>query len=205
MNGEQQKDIAEFIINYYNENHKELHITSRIKEQLLPMIEKNAENESEIIELLSSEKVMEFIKSRQPYYDSISYGTVNDIMEYFRKDQSLSKYSVECICRRSNYPDDAYLYSVVARKDDNSYTCWSCWNDKTKSLNHGHYGLKSKEEGIEILKDNFYDITDEPDEYGIDLTIVNIENESIVNERDAADIEVAVSRKRQTKNTNSWT
>lgn len=197
MSEEQQKAIMEFVVDYYNENYEKLYVTARIKEQLLPMIEKNAKNREEMVALLSSEKVLDFIKSRQPYYDSISYTTVNNVMEYFRTEQALSKYSVECICRHSNYPDDAYLYSIIALKDDNTYTCWSCWNDKIKSLNHGHYGLKTKEEAIDILKDNFYDVTDEPEKYGMELTMVNVENEALQHDLNETMISGTVNRKRR--------
>lgn len=54
---------------------------------------------------------------------------------------------------------DGYLYLVLA-KDKKSrsykgdtYSCWTCWNDKTESLNYGHYDL-SKEKAMYILMEH---------------------------------------------------
>lgn len=54
---------------------------------------------------------------------------------------------------------DGHLYLVLAkdkpskyRKED-TYSCWTCWNDKTESLNFGHYDL-SKEDAMYILMEH---------------------------------------------------
>ena len=44
------------------------------------------------------------------------------------------------VLRASEWPDDHYLYMVIA-KTKTSYSCWTAWNEFTKSLNYGHYGL----------------------------------------------------------------
>lgn len=84
------------------------------------------------------------------------YGLV-EVMEnvkaYFK--EHLPKYDVLRVRRKSYHPDDSYLYMVSAKKDDGTYAVWTCWNESTKSLNHGHYNLTS-EEDCKKLMDEFY-------------------------------------------------
>lgn len=54
---------------------------------------------------------------------------------------------------------EGHLYLVLAkdkpskyRKED-TYSCWTCWNDKTESLNFGHYDL-TKEKAMYILMEH---------------------------------------------------
>ena len=61
---------------------------------------------------------------------------------------------------------------MTARKRDGSYSCWTLWNEATKSLNRGHYELLGEEEGANILRSYFNDITDEPENYGMEKTKV---------------------------------
>ena len=72
---------------------------------------------------------------------------------YFK--ENLPKYTVLKIRKKSYHPDDSHLYMVAAKKDDGTYSVWTCWNQKLKSLNHGHYGLQSKED-CEKVMDGFY-------------------------------------------------
>lgn len=66
-----------------------------------------------------------------------------NVTAYFEK--HLSNYTLVDIMPRTLYPDDKYLFFVIA-KNNTSYTVWSCWNDDTKSLNHGHYAIETLEE-----------------------------------------------------------
>ena len=75
------------------------------------------------------------------------------VKRYFK--ENLPKYTVLQIRRQSCRPADSYLYMVSAKKDDGTYAVWTCWNQKLKSLNHGHYGLHSKED-CEKVMDEFY-------------------------------------------------
>lgn len=68
---------------------------------------------------------------------------------------------------------------------DGTYACWTSWNDSTKSLNHGHYRLNSLKGAEKIVKDNFYDITDEPEKYGFENTIKSFEREGMKEEEAA--------------------
>ena len=58
------------------------------------------------------------------------------------------------VSRASEHQDDNYLYHVIAKKG-NSFRCWTCWNNSTKCLNNGHYGLSSVIEAEEILSKYF--------------------------------------------------
>lgn len=74
---------------------------------------------------------------------------------YFR--ENLPKYDVLKVRRKSYHPDDAHLYMVSARKADGTYAVWTCWNQKTESLNYGHYGLQSEEDCEKIMDEFYYD------------------------------------------------
>lgn len=69
--------------------------------------------------------------------------------------ENLPKYTVLKIRRKSYHPDDSHLYMVSAKKDDGTYAVWTSWNQKLKSLNHGHYDLQS-EKDCEQVMDEFY-------------------------------------------------
>lgn len=67
---------------------------------------------------------------------------VMHIDTYFKN--YLPDYSVLEVRRKSNHPDDDYLYMVSAKKkDDGTFAVWTNWNEQTQCLNHGHYGFKS--------------------------------------------------------------
>lgn len=61
--------------------------------------------------------------------------------------------------------------------NDVTYCCWSSWNSLTESLNQGHYGLKTEQNCIDILQDLFNDITDEPDQYGMQQNVYSNDDE----------------------------
>lgn len=68
-----------------------------------------------------------------------------------REAGKIQKYLPETVYveKQSFYPDDWYLWSVAARRDDGQGEPWDCWtlNLTTGSLNGGHYGL-----GCEALR-----------------------------------------------------
>lgn len=71
------------------------------------------------------------------------------VNDYFR--EHLAGYTVLGIRRKSHHPDDDYLYIVSAKNENNGrYAVWTSWNDITRTLNHGNYGIKSLED-CEIL------------------------------------------------------
>ena len=59
--------------------------------------------------------------------------------------EHLPGYTVLEIRKKSYHPDDSHLYMVSAKKDDGTYAVWTCWNQKTETLNHGHNGLQTEE------------------------------------------------------------
>ncbi len=72
------------------------------------------------------------------------------ISDYFEKN-NLS-YDLMFAIHKSEHFADNYLCMVVARnKSNGTMTVWTCWNEKTQSLNHGHYELKSYNKVYDIL------------------------------------------------------
>lgn len=85
------------------------------------------------------------------------YGLVEVIevvKAYFK--EHLPKYDVLRVSRKSYHPDDSYLYMVSAKKDNGTYAVWTCWNESTKNLNHGHYGLASEEDCEKLMNEFYY-------------------------------------------------
>ena len=69
--------------------------------------------------------------------------------------ENIPKYNVLKNRKKSYHPDDSHLYMVSEKKDDGTYAVWTSWNQKLKSLNHGHYDLQS-ERDCETVMDEFY-------------------------------------------------
>ena len=96
------------------------------------------------------------------------YNVSNDVIDNVKSYLAtyLPNYEVVKVMRKSAHQADNYLYMVVARhikypqiKRDyggGEYTVWTCWNESTHSLNHGHYDIKTEEEAIEVAKKYFY-------------------------------------------------
>ena len=83
----------------------------------------------------------------------IGLEVMEQVKLYFK--ENLPKYTVLKIRKKSYHPDDSHLYMVSAKKDDGTYAVWTSWNQKLKSLNHGHYDLQS-EKACEKIMDEFY-------------------------------------------------
>ena len=83
----------------------------------------------------------------------IELEVMEQVKLYFK--ENLSKYTVLKIRKKSYHPDDSHLYMVSAKKDDGAYAVWTNWNQKLKSLNHGHYDLQSEEDWEKVM-DEFY-------------------------------------------------
>lgn len=61
----------------------------------------------------------------------------NNVKKYF--DDELKYYEVVAVGQTLG---KAYTYIVLAKKSNSDYfTVWTCWNESTQSLNHGHYDL----------------------------------------------------------------
>ena len=75
-----------------------------------------------------------------------------DVDEYFIKNDM--KYMAKEIYRQSQYPDDDYLYMVIAERTDNKgYAVWTSWNTGLRSINYGHYGISSLSSCHEIIEE----------------------------------------------------
>lgn len=83
---------------------------------------------------------------------------LTEVMEhikiYFSK--NLHYYEVLKVRRKSCHPDDSHLYMVSAVKKDGTYAVWTCWNEATGSLNHGHYGLLSEQDCEKVFEEYYY-------------------------------------------------
>lgn len=89
--------------------------------------------------------------------DGIPSSVYENIEQYFY--DYLPGFKRMLILKASNHPDDHYLYHVIARNTrNNTYTVWTCWNDSTKCLNHGHYGIDNLSWAIGICDDMFHDV-----------------------------------------------
>ena len=124
---------------------------------------------------LEKENILNFIKDRQPNMTCIPDQVVNSLKEYFN--EAFPGTSICHVYRKSNHPDDYYLYTVTAKSSDGTYCCWSSWNSLTENLNNGHYGLETEQNCIDILQDLFNDITDEPDQYGMQQNVYSNDDE----------------------------
>lgn len=82
----------------------------------------------------------------------------NEIEMYFAEKNSLEYYMVSEVQRASNHPEDNYLYMVIARKIDGTYSCWTSYNTTTHCLNYGHYGYSSIEECRKVLDEYYHKI-----------------------------------------------
>lgn len=178
-------DVKTMINEYYRDQHPELNITKRILDNLIPIVCKGLSEtpDSMTIEkampavhkFLEKENILNFIIERQPNMTCIPDQVVKSLKEYFN--EAFPGISICHVYRKSNHPDDYYLYTVTAKSSDGAYCCWSSWNSLTESLNQGHYGLKTEQNCIDILQDLFNDITDEPDQYGMQQNVYSNDDE----------------------------
>lgn len=199
------ESVRTYIEKVYAELHKELIITERISQGLSDVFINNIKSlkpfvssidSEEIDKFLQSENIVNFIKERQPEISPVSDIVIDNIRQYF--DKYLPNYQITDVCRKSNHPEDAYLYSVVAVKGD-EYACWTSWNETAQSLNYGHYSLVSRETAIGILKENFFDVTNEPEKYGIENTLKSIDGTEAHEEeaQNPQEVEVETIRRRR--------
>ena len=89
------------------------------------------------------------------FYEPVPQEVKENVKKYLEKNNLGELVDV---MRHSDHPDDHYLYHVIAKRKD-SYSCWTCWNETTQSLNFGHYNLVSEEVAREICDEYFYRMT----------------------------------------------
>lgn len=138
------------------------------------------ENIDQIRAYLNRDVVRRFIEDRQPVVSPVPDEVVKEIKQYFANPlNSLQGFKPIEVYRASNARDDQHLYGVIAKHDGGMYACWTGFNTSLHSMNSGHYGI-SKNEAVNILNDNFFDITDcpeNPHKYGMDNSKVEIDRD----------------------------
>lgn len=77
---------------------------------------------------------------------SAQQSVINHVTKYFQRE--LPQLEVITVLRKhaESAPDnDSNLYFVIAKGNNSctegQYSCWTCWNESTQSLNSGHYYL----------------------------------------------------------------
>ena len=86
--------------------------------------------------------------------NGIALEVLEQVNLYFK--ENLPQYTVLQVKKKSFHPADSHLYMVSAKKKDGTYAVWTCWNDSTRSLNYGHYGLKSESDCESIMADFYH-------------------------------------------------
>lgn len=182
------EDVTKFLRSIYKEEHPEFIISPRITQFIYRDIIDEYNGSSSLLELdnaelcdyLKGERFIDFIETRQPDVSKVPDNVMDDIMACFKND--IPGFTPLKACRHSNHPEDSYLYSVIAKKDnDGSYACWSTFNGSTKSMNCGHYNLSSENDAIDVIKQNFFDITDDMEQFGPEASMTSMPQEKIEN------------------------
>lgn len=126
---------------------------------------------------LNHDVVRKFIENRQPVVSPVPDEVVTEIKQYFANpSNSLQSFTPIEAYRASNARADQHLYGVIAKHSGGTYACWTGFNTSLHSMNFGHYGV-SKDDAVKILNDNFFDITDcpeDPHKYGMENSKVEI-------------------------------
>lgn len=113
------------------------------------MLKEIVEESNKMIHLLDSAIMAQVKINVINYLDKNNLGKLVDIMP------------------ASEHPDDYYLYHVIAKKPNTNkvfhdgewnYSCWTCYNASTNSLNYGHYNLSSEKEARKICNEMFHRI-----------------------------------------------
>lgn len=135
------------------------------------------ENVEQIRAYLNHHVVRKFIEDRQPVVSPVPDAVITEINQYFSDpSNSLQNFTPIEAYRSSNARSDQHLYGVIAKHKDGTYACWSSFNTSLHSMNSGHYGV-SKGDAVNILKNNFFDVTDNPEDphkYGMENSKVEI-------------------------------
>lgn len=171
-------EIIGYINDYYKQNYPEYIITKRISDKLIEIIRDGFKNITDnytfehvkptLNSFFEKEKIIMFIDNRQPNTMPVSKEVFDKLQDTIKNSQTLFDYEITHVYRKSNHIEDNYLYSAIGyNMVTGKYACWSSWNMSTESLNNGHYNLESEDEAIGILKEQFNDITGNPDKYGL--------------------------------------
>lgn len=179
--------MEKFIQETVNKTHPDLILTERTKEALISRLDKAlTDGDISMNELyegaesfLKQDSIAEFVRSRQPEISPVPESVIEHVKSYFEKE--LPGFTPVLVQRSSNASADNYLYSVAAKGASGKYACWSSWNESLQSLNHGHYNI-TEDVAVNILKENFYDVTDEIALYGPEKSRVTLNGSGEENE-----------------------
>ena len=188
-----EESLRAKILEYYASHYPGYIITPRILGRISQIIvdgmqrspEPMSDLDDKIDKLLSDEMVLSFIEKRQPNITPVPDDVAASIEDYFKGE--LKGYKLLSVYRKSNHPDDGYMYMVKALKNGGEYACWTSWNQTTGSLNNGHYNLPSDDSCMDILKEQFNDISDNPQKFGMEASKHDFSSEgaSVSNEQAA--------------------
>lgn len=89
--------------------------------------------------------------------DKKSLEVVEHISDYFRK--YLPNDTVLGVGRKSFHPDEAHLYVVLSKKDNNGYGFCDCWDERKKTLSRGRYGIEFLDSFVKLLNGGQGDTT----------------------------------------------
>lgn len=142
---------------YPSELEKEQH---EIAMDLLTVFEEMSPFASRDIELSYAENNLGSRNRDKLFRLDVPKEVIDSVKEYldtnFKNTANHPQYELAYIGRSSDHPDDKNLYQVIAKKWPNTFDCWTCWNQSTKSLNHGHYGFDNYLDAKSVLNDYFY-------------------------------------------------
>ena len=94
-------------------------------------------------------------KSETMYRSDVPDEVKEHISQYLSTE--LPSYELLYVCRASDHPDDDFLYQVAAyNTKTNEYACWTSWNEQSRGLNYGHYGLKTFPDAKSILDEHYH-------------------------------------------------
>ena len=85
-------------------------------------------------------------------YMDIKMRTYDEISDAVGK----NGFDLTFVCRKSNHPNDDYLYLVIAEKDGHYVSWLANTSGETVGLYEGHYCLSFKQ-AMEITTDKIYD------------------------------------------------
>ena len=69
----------------------------------------------------------------------------NNVNKYFAEGHGLTNYEPLAVGQHRGNGEASYLYIVLGRQiRGENFAVWTCWNESTQSLNHGHYDLSEQ-------------------------------------------------------------
>lgn len=66
-----------------------------------------------------------------------------NVSKYFAESNSLKNYEPIAVGHSEGNSD--YIYVVIGRRNDGKWAVWTSWNERTQSLNYGHYDMTEKQ------------------------------------------------------------